>query len=85
MWQFTDAEALPSTSLEGGSRTGVSDKLRKVPVNETITLQLMWMPQDESPSREVHGVARSHEKAAGVNIEGGEAGERTCTGNNKEH
>ena len=30
-------EALPSMSLEGGSRTRVSNKLRKVPVDETMT------------------------------------------------
>jgi hypothetical protein len=30
------------------------------------------MPRDESLSGEVHGVARSHEEAAGVNVEGGE-------------
>ena len=42
------------------------------------------MPRDESPSREVHGVARSHEEAAGVDVEGGEAGERTRTGDDEE-
>ena len=77
-------EALPSTSLEGGSRTGVSDELGRVPNNETTILQSTWMLRDESPSREVHGVARSHKEAAGVNVEGGEAGERTRTGDDEE-
>ena len=36
-------EGLPSTSLEGGSRTGVSDKLGKVPNNEMTILQSTWM------------------------------------------
>ena len=42
------------------------------------------MPRDESPSGEVHGVARSHKEAAGVNVKGGEAGERTRTGDDEE-
>ena len=77
-------EALPSTPLEGGSRTGASNELRRVLNNEMTILQSTWMPQDESPSREVHEVARNHEEAAGVDVEGGEAGERTCTGDSKE-
>ena len=77
-------EALRSTSLEGGSRTGVSDELGKVPDDEMTISQSTWMPRDESPCREVHGVARSHEEAAGVVVEGGEAGERTCTGDDEE-
>ena len=44
----------------------------------------MWMPWDESPSGEVHGGARSHEEAAAVDVEGGEAGERTRTGDDEE-
>ena len=36
-------EALPSTSLEGESQTGVSNELGKVPVDETMTSQSMWM------------------------------------------
>ena len=78
-------EGLPSTSLEGESRTRASDELGKVPVDESMTTQSTWMPRDESPSGEVHGVARSHKEAAGVDIESGEAGERTRTGNNEEH
>ena len=77
-------EALPSTSLEGESQTGTSDELGRVPVDESTTSQSMWMPRDESPSGEVHGVARSHEEAAGVDVEGGEAGERTRTGDDEE-
>ena len=77
-------EALPSTSLEGGSRTGTSDELGRVPNDETTITQSTWMPRDESPSREVHGVARSHEEAAGVDVEGGEASERTRTGDDEE-
>ena len=65
-------EALPSTLFKGGSWTGASNELRKVPVDKTTTSQSTWMPRDESPSREVHGVARSHKEVAGVNIEGGE-------------
>ena len=77
-------EALPSTLLEGGSWTGASDKLGKVPVDKTMTLQLTWMLRDESPSREVHGVARSHKEAAGVNIEGGEVDEMSHMMNDRE-
>ena len=77
-------EALPSTSLEGGSQTGASDELGRVPNDETTKSQSTWMPRDESPSGEVHGVARSHEEAAGVDVEGGEAGERTRTGDDEE-
>ena len=77
-------EALLSTSLEGGSWTGASNELRKVPDDETTISQSMWMPRDKSPSREVHGVARSDEEAAGVDVEGGEAGKRTCTGDDEE-
>ena len=77
-------EALPSMSLEGGSRTGVSDKLRRVPVDELTTTQPTWMPRDTELSREVHGVARSHEEAAGVDVKGGEASKRTRTGDNEE-
>jgi hypothetical protein len=76
-------EGLPSTSLEGG-RTGASDELSEVPNDEMTTSQSTWMLRDESPSGEVHGVARSHEEAAGVDVEGGEAGERTRTSDNEE-
>jgi hypothetical protein len=76
-------EGLPSTSLEGG-RTGASDELSEVPNDETTTSQSTWMPRDDSPSGEVHEVARSHEEAAGVDIEGGEAGERIRTGDDDE-
>ena len=76
-------KGLPSMPLEG-RRTGASDKLSEVPNDETTTSQSMWMPRDESPSGEVHGVARSHEEAAGVDVEGGEAGERTRTGDDEE-
>jgi hypothetical protein len=64
-------DRLPSTPLEG-RRTGASAKLSEVPNNDTTTSQSMWMLRDESPSREVHGVARSHEEAVGVDVEGGE-------------
>ena len=67
-----------------GQRTGASDKLSEVLNDETTISQLTWMLRDESPSRKVHGVARSHEEAAGVDVEGGEAGERTRTGDNEE-
>ena len=76
-------EGLPSMSLEGGSQTGASDELGRVPNDETTILQSTWMLRHESPSSEVHGVARSHEEAAGVDIKGGEAGERTCTGDDE--
>ena len=76
-------KGLPSMLLEG-QRTGASDKLSEVPNDEMTTLQSMWMLRDESPSGEVHGVARSHKEAGGVDIEGGEASERTCTGDDEE-
>ena len=77
-------EALLSTSLEGGSQTGASDKLSEVPNNRMMTSQSTWMAQDESPSGEVHGVARSHKEAVGVDVEGGEASKRTCTSGDEE-
>ena len=77
-------EALPSTSLEGGSWTGASDELRRVPVDESTTTQPTWMPRDTKSSGEIHEVARSHEEAAGDEVEGGEAGERICTGDDEE-
>ena len=78
-------EALPSTSLKGGSWTGVSDKLGKDPVDESTTMQPTWMPRDAKSSGEVHEVARSHEEAAGDEVTGGEAGKRTRTSDNEEH
>ena len=77
-------EALPSTLLKRGSRTKASNELRRVPVNESTTMQPMWMPQDTELSRKVHGVAKSHKEAAGDEVEGGEAGERTRTGDDEE-
>ena len=77
-------EALLSTSLKGGSWTGASDELRKVPVDETTTMQPTWMPRDTELSGEVHGVVKNHEEVVGDDIEGGEAGERTHTGDNEE-
>jgi hypothetical protein len=66
-------EGLPSTSLEGG-RTGVSDELSKVRIDESRTTQPTWMPHDEELGGEFHGVAMSHEEAARVDVEGGEVG-----------
>jgi hypothetical protein len=80
---YNPPDQLPSTSLEGG-RTQASDELNEVRNDKFETAQSTWMPQDESPSREVHGVARSHEEAAGVDVEGGEASERTCAGDDEE-
>ena len=66
----TPPEELPSTSLEGG-RTQASDKLNKVLNDEIETAQPMWMPHDEELGGEFHGVAKSHEEAARVDVEGG--------------
>jgi hypothetical protein len=76
-------EEFSSMPLEG-RRTGASTKLSEVPNDEMTTAQSTWMPQDESPSGEVHGVARSHEEAAGVDVEGGEADERIRTSDDEE-
>jgi hypothetical protein len=80
---YNPPDQLPSTSLEGG-RIVPSNKLNKIRNDELKTMQPTWMPRDESPSGEVHGVVRGHEEAAGVDVEGGEAGERTCTGDDEE-
>ena len=78
------SEALLSTLLEGGSWTRVSDELRKVPVDKTTTMQPTWMPRDAESSGEVHGVVKNHEEAVGDDVEGGEASERTRTGDDEE-
>ena len=67
-------EGLPSTSLEGG-RTGASDKLSEVLINDSRTKQLTWMPHDEESGGEFHEVAKSHEEAARVDAKGGEVSE----------
>ena len=67
-------EGLPSTSLKGG-RTGASDKLSEVPIDDSRTKQLTWMPHDEESGREFHEVAKSHEEAARVDAKGGEVSE----------
>ena len=74
---------LPSMPLEG-RRTGASNKLSEVPNDETMISQSTWMPRDESLCGEVHGVARSHKEAAGVDVKDGEASKRTRTGNDEE-
>jgi hypothetical protein len=66
-------EGLPSTSLEG-RRTGASDELSKVRIDESRTMQPTWMPHDEELGGEFHGVAKSHEEAARVDVKGGEVG-----------
>jgi hypothetical protein len=48
-------------------------------------MQLTWMPHNDELSGEVHGVAKNHEETVGADIKAGEAGERTCTGNDEEH
>ena len=77
-------EELPSTSLEGG-RTQASDKLNKVRNDKFETVQLTWMPHDKESGKEVDEVVRSHEEAAGDEVEGGEVDETSHTTNDGEH
>ena len=79
----TPPEELPSTSLEGG-RTQASDELNEVRNDEIETVQPTWMPHDEESGGEVHGVAKSHEEAARVDVEGGEVDEMSRTTNDGE-
>ena len=78
----TPPEELPSTLLEGG-RTQVSDELNEVWNDEIETTQLAWMLLDEESGREVHGVVKSHEEVARVDVKGGEVNERSCMTNDK--
>ena len=70
----TPPDELPSPLLKG-RRSGASDELRKLPVDESTATQPTWTPQVKRPSREVHGVAKNHKKAAEADVEGGEVNE----------
>ena len=68
-------DEVPSPPLEG-RRTGASDELStEVPVDKSTTTQPTWTPRVKRPTGEVHGVAESHEEAAGGEVEGGEVGD----------
>ena len=45
----------------------------------------MWMPHNEESGGEVHGVAKSHEEVARVDVEGGEVDETSRTMNDGEY
>ena len=77
-------EELLSTSLEEG-RTQASDELNKVRNDEIETVKPMWMPHNKESGGEVHGVAKSHEEVARVDVEDGEVDETSRTMNDGEH
>ena len=79
----TPPEELPSTSLEEG-RIQASDELNEVRNDEIETAQPTWMPHDKESGGEVHGVAKSHEEAARVDVEGGEVDKMSRTTNDGE-